>query len=71
MDSDPTTVEAVLALGVAAVLVATPSTYPGENKDETIYRPWYSLVEKVEEQNMARATKMMEEENAANTTPPT
>lgn len=63
VDTDPTTVENVLSIGVDSLLVANPSTYPGDRED-TKYSPWYSLVEKVEGQNLARATKMMEEEDA-------
>jgi len=63
LDTDPATIEAVLDLGVDALLVAKPGSLPGDKAD-TEYAPWYSLVNKVEEQNMARAMKMMEEENA-------
>ena len=64
VDSDPEAVRKALEAGVGALLVAYPGVIPGRSTHEHSYSPWYDLVDSIEQQNLLRASKGLEEDDA-------
>ena len=64
IDSDPSAVQRALEAGVGALLVAYSGVAPGQHSHEHSYSPWYDLVDSIEQQNLLRATKGVEEQDA-------
>ena len=63
IDSDPRAIQTALEAGVGAMLVAYPAVLPGRSSHEHTYSPWYDLVDSIEQQNLLRATKGVEEDD--------
>lgn len=64
IDSDPAAVQDALEAGVGALLVAYPGVVPGRSAHDHSYSPWYDLVDSIEQQNLLRAAKGVEVDDA-------
>lgn len=65
IDANPSTVQAMLEFGVDALLVGYSASFIGEAsggfaEDDRTYKPWYSLVDTIEQQTMIKTARAAE-----------
>lgn len=65
IDSNPSNVQAMLEFGVDAMLIGYSSSFLGEasggfSEDDRSYKPWYSLVDTIEQQTMLKTARAAE-----------